>query len=282
MELIDSLTEAPSRARVLALHCAGANGSEWRQLASNLGPQFELYAPNLIGNGGADRWSGKHAFTLSDEAAAAVSIMDAVNEPVHLVGHSYGGAVALRAAIERPAKVASLTLYEPAAFHILRTTPDGRAALVDIDAVASEVGRNVLSGAHYLAARRFFEWANGEGSWETIDREAQNNMVRYIAKVCLEYHAQVNERTPLVAYRRLNRPVLLLQGEYSIEAMRLIVQQLARAVGPGSVQTVYGAGHMGPITHASVVSRMMADHIIAAESRLSQCADESEADHRAA
>jgi len=47
---------------------------------------------------------GKHAFTLSDEAASVLSEIDAADEPVHLVGHSYGGAVALRAAIERPSK----------------------------------------------------------------------------------------------------------------------------------------------------------------------------------
>jgi pimeloyl-ACP methyl ester carboxylesterase len=141
MELLNHPTEVPVKSTVIALHCAGANGSEWRQLDTDLGPQFKLVAPNLIGNTGAERWSGKHAFTLSDEAASVVSEIDAADEPVHLVGHSYGGAVALRAAIERPARLASLMLYEPAAFHILKTSPEGRTALIDIDAVAAEVGR---------------------------------------------------------------------------------------------------------------------------------------------
>src|SRR6266536_1481912 len=36
--------------------------------------------------------------------------------PVHLIGHSYGGGVALRVAVERSNRIASLTLYEPTAF----------------------------------------------------------------------------------------------------------------------------------------------------------------------
>jgi pimeloyl-ACP methyl ester carboxylesterase len=268
MELLNYIEEAEARSTVIALHCAGATGSEWRQLHGDLGPRFLLTAPNLIGNEGADRWAGNHAFTLSDEAAAVTSIMDAVNEPVHLVGHSYGGAVALRAAIERPTQVASLTLYEPAAFHILKTSVDGRIALVEIDAVANKVNRDVLNGAYQGAAKRFFEWANGDSSWEAMDAEARNNIVRYIPKVCIEYHAQVTERTPLMAYSRLNCPVLLLQGEFSLEPLCMIAQRLAHAMKLASLQTVYGAGHMGPFTHAAEVSAMMTNHILSAEERL--------------
>lgn len=261
---------AKTKPTVIALHCAGANGSEWQQLNNDLGEGFSLIAPNLIGCGGAERWNGKHALTLSAEAACALTIMDSLKEPVHLVGHSYGGAVALRAAIERPAQVASLTLYEPAALHVLKVMgPDGKVALVGLDAVANEVSGYVVRGAYQAAAKRFVEWANGEGSWVAMDSETQDRLVRYIPKVCLEYYAEVSEKTPLVVYSRLNCPVLLLQGERSLEPMRMIAQKLASTMRLASLQTVYGAGHMGPFTHALVVGPMMADHIAAAQARLS-------------
>jgi pimeloyl-ACP methyl ester carboxylesterase len=264
-------TAKEERPAVIALHCSGASGSQWRQLDSDLGYRFALVAPDLIGSGETSRWSGDRAFTLSDEAAVVVKIIDAQKGPVHLVGHSYGSCVALRCAIERPTQVASMTLYEPAAFHVLKTMgPDGRIALADILKVAGDVGRCVLNGASHAAAKRFVEYWNGEGSWVGIRRETQDGLVRYIPKACLEFSAAISERTPLVAYGRLNCPVLLLQGEYSPEPTRMIARQLAKAMKLASLQTVYGVGHMGPMSHAATLSAMMANHIISAESRLSR------------
>ena len=41
--------------------------------------------------------------------------------PMHLVGHSHGAAVALEIAIQRPDLVRSLTLIEPAVYHLLHS-----------------------------------------------------------------------------------------------------------------------------------------------------------------
>jgi pimeloyl-ACP methyl ester carboxylesterase len=261
--------EADARPTVIAVHCSGATRSEWRQLELALGHRFSLIAPDLIGSGGTAHWTGEHAFNLSDEAAHVVRIIDAANGPVHLVGHSYGGCVALRAAVERPTKVASMTLYEPVAMLVLKTIgPDGMAALKEITAIAGDISLFVQSGDHHTAAKRFFECWNGEGSWSAMRPEAQDDLVRYIPKVCLEFSAVLNERTPLAAYRRLNFPVLLLQGERAPDLTQLISRQLARAMRFASPQTVYGAGHMGPFSHATVVSAMIAEWIVCAQPRL--------------
>jgi pimeloyl-ACP methyl ester carboxylesterase len=257
------------RPTVIALHCSGATGLQWRQLRSDLGPRFSLVTPDLIGNGNTDGWTGEHAFTLSDEAASVVRVIDSINCPVHLVGHSYGACVALRCAIERPSRIASLTLYEPAAFYVLKTMgPDGKSALRDVIGNARDVGRSILSGAYHAAAQRFVEYWSGEGSWKAMRPEGRNVLIRYIPKACLEFFAGVNERTPLAAYRYIKCPVLLLQGEHTHLPMRMIARQLSKVMRSASLQTVYGASHMGPFTHAASVSAMMANHIAAAEDRL--------------
>ena len=261
--------EADARLTVIALHCSGATRSEWRQLERDLGHRFTMIAPDLIGSGRTAHWTGTHAFNLSDEAAQVVRMIDAAEGPVHLVGHSYGGCVALRAAVERPAKIASMALYEPAAFHVLETMgPDGRPALDEITAVAGYINRFVLNGDYHTAAKHFVEYWNGEGSWTAMRREARDELVRYIPKVCLEFSAEFSERLPLVAYRRLNFPVLLMQGEHAPKSTQLIARQLAKAVRYASLQTVYGAGHMGPFSHAEIISTMIAEWIVRAEPRL--------------
>jgi pimeloyl-ACP methyl ester carboxylesterase len=87
-----SFTSATS---VIALHCSGAGAAQWRKLGETLGSRHAFVAPEHYGCDSTGPWSGERAFTLADEAAKTIGIIDASRGKVHLVGHSYGGGVAV-------------------------------------------------------------------------------------------------------------------------------------------------------------------------------------------
>ncbi|WP_432431528.1 alpha/beta fold hydrolase [Chelatococcus daeguensis] len=95
---------------VVALHCSGGGGRQWRRLAERLAPDHRLIAPDLIGSDGGGAWEGQAIFSLADEAASIIALIDRLEGPVHLVGHSYGGGLALHIAARRPERLASLSL----------------------------------------------------------------------------------------------------------------------------------------------------------------------------
>jgi pimeloyl-ACP methyl ester carboxylesterase len=256
---------AGAKPTVIALHCSGSSGRQWNKLASALGNRCTLIAPDLIGCGATPPWNGSHSFCLADEASRIIDIIGALDGLVHLVGHSYGGGVALRVARERSGRIATLSLYEPTAFHILRSMgPDGRTALEQIRSVAGGVSRDVMAGDYQAAARRFVDYWNGEGTWAAMKPESRAEIVRYIPKAPLEFSALIEEPAPLAAFRRMAFPVLLMRGALAPEPTALIAQKLFSIMRDAVIEEIPNAGHMGPFSHAELVSDMIAAHVFRA------------------
>ncbi len=154
-------TMPAGRERVIALHCSGAGAAQWRRLAEALGGNCDLVAPEHYGCDSTGPWPGERAFTLADEAARTLALIDGTDHPVHLVGHSYGGGVALHAALARADRIASLTLYEPSAFHLLWQLDHAAAALTEIKAIAYAVATGVVTGDYRSAAATFVDYSGG-------------------------------------------------------------------------------------------------------------------------
>ncbi|MER8778581.1 alpha/beta fold hydrolase [Mesorhizobium sp. M0977] len=93
----------------------GGSGRQWRSLAERLDDSYRFIAPDLIGAPGGGTWPGAGAFHLADEAAGVLEMIDH-HDGVHLVGHSYGGGLALHTAAMRQDRLAGLSLYEPLPF----------------------------------------------------------------------------------------------------------------------------------------------------------------------
>jgi len=256
------------RARVIALHCSGAGAGQWRCLGETLGGGYEVLAPEHYGCESTGPWTGRHAFTLADEAVRAIELIDMSEERVHLAGHSYGGGVALHVALARPDRIASLALYEPSAFHLLRQMGGaGAAAWAEITGVAQRLGEAVAAGDYRAGIAGFVDYWNGPGAWNALPPERQDTLIRWAPKGPLDFHALFHEATPLYAYRTLEFPVLILRGERAPAPTRVIAESLPGLLPDSRLIIVGDAGHMGPLTHASEVSALIAGHIGAAGSR---------------
>jgi pimeloyl-ACP methyl ester carboxylesterase len=258
-------------AAVIALHCSGAGAGQWRQLGETLGPAFTLFAPEHYGCERTGPWSGTHAFTLADEAARTIDLIDASVNKVHLVGHSYGGGVALHAALARPARIASLALYEPSAFHLLKIIGDrGAAGFAEIAEITRVTAQRVIARDYAGAAAAFVDYWGGVGAWAALRPAVQASLIRWAPKAPLDFRALIEEQTPLAAYRDLRMPVLVMRGEHAPRPTRTIAEMLPSMLPQARLAIIDGAGHMGPLTHASLVGELIAAHIGAAEAAMRQ------------
>lgn len=265
VNLHEIATARAARGTIVALHCSGSSAGQWRKLAEQAAGGCDVQAPELYGCGAARAWIGEGAFTLPDEGHPIVTAMDGLRGPLHLVGHSYGGAVALHAAMRRPDRVASLALYEPTLFHLLADIAAGAEAYAEISSLAGAIGRAVLSGDYRGAAQRFVDYWSLPGSWHGLKPGVQDELARWIVKAPLDFRALLEDATPAVAYAQLTCPVLILKGEHAPDPTRLVAERLAGIFPDSRLVTIDGAGHMGPITHAEAVNREILDHVARAQ-----------------
>lgn len=247
---------------VLLLHCSSACGSEWRSLSDTLGGDFRQIAPDQWGCGKSHPWTGRGAFTLAEEAAPILDIIYRIGNPVHLVGHSYGGGIALCVARKRPDMIRSLTLVEPSCFHLLC---DGHAAdqalFGEIAGVASDVKEAVSSGDYWGGMAQFVDYWNGPGAWQAMPHATCMKLCQRLGKVVLDFRALFEEPATLASYAALTMPTLILCGERSPGPSRRIVEMLLSAMPRARLERIPGAGHMSPMTHPDFVNAVIQDHL---------------------
>jgi pimeloyl-ACP methyl ester carboxylesterase len=256
--------ESGSGATVLLLHSSASSGAQWRSLTETLRAGCRVLAPDLYGYGETDPWSGHRPLALADEAALAAAVLGPGCGPIHLVGHSYGGAVALRFALAWPGRLRSLTLIEPVAFHLLcdeAADAADRALFRQVRALAAVVSAAAARGDERGAMAQFVDYWNGNGTWSRTKPEAQAALARRAPKVALDFLATMSEPTPRAAYRQVAVPTLVLRGTRSPRPTRRIAELVAKALPVARLETIDGAGHMIPLTHPESVNAAVAAHL---------------------
>ncbi|GLE52722.1 alpha/beta fold hydrolase [Mycobacterium montefiorense] len=97
--------------QLLALHGLTGHGQRWQQVGDYV-PEISIAAPDLLGHG---RSSWAAPWTIDANVTALGALLDEVAQaPVLIVGHSFGGGLAMHLAAVRPDLVAALLLLDPA------------------------------------------------------------------------------------------------------------------------------------------------------------------------
>jgi pimeloyl-ACP methyl ester carboxylesterase len=251
---------------VILLHSGGLSSRQWGRFAEELAGGYRVVAPDFLGYGRSSRWPEDEEFHFILDALAIEALLDSIGEPVHLVGHSYGGFIALLVALHRPARVRSLAVFEPVAFGVLHSRHDA-AGLSSLEAAGIENSlMDSRTGGQEPWLRAFVDYWSGEGAWDRLAEAARASFRAAGWKLFGEVRSLLLDRTPHQAYAMLSVPTLLLCGETSPIAARRVVALLAEAIPGARERTVAGAGHMGPLTHAAQVNGWIADHLARAAS----------------
>jgi pimeloyl-ACP methyl ester carboxylesterase len=240
-----------------------STGAAWRPVIAALENRFRCVTTSLPGYGGTAERRTPGDPSLSHEAEALESVIRKAGGRVHLVGHSFGGLVALAVALRGQAKLASLTVIEAPAVMLLA----GGREIQHIRAFGEMT-------AGYFAASRdgnadaieaMIDFFGGAGTFASWPPRVRAYAVATTPVNILDWETAFDYSLPAEALAQVEVPTLVVRGGESHPAMQRVNEILSERMTQATLATIEDASHFMIATHAVEVARLVARHVHRAE-----------------
>lgn len=238
--------------RALFIHCSLAHSGAWLAVEAALLDKLSMVAFDRPSHGRSGVWmGGEDAAALHKQTTRIAAQL--LGKRADVIGHSWGGTVALRLAIERGEQVRSLALYEP----VLLAAAAGHPAFEAHRALMGEARAAFAAGDRARAAQMFHDEMNPDNPWAGLPEKVQGRMADEIHTVFEEVGVAIDDAAGLCApgmLEKIKQPVLLMEGTSTAPVVRAANEALCARIPQAQRVIVVGAGHMGPVTHPDNVA----------------------------
>jgi pimeloyl-ACP methyl ester carboxylesterase len=250
-------SDSGSGPAVILVHSSASGLRQWRQLVETLQDRYRVIAVNLFGYGKSSPWPGTRPLSAADQAALVAAAAALAPDPVALVGHSLGGAVALEAAATLADRVRLVVAFEPILFgHLKAHAPAG--VYDETAAVARRYGELARAGDWNAAGEWFVDYWAGTGTWAAMPDERRRNTMAMLPAVVHEWDMATLGLRPLEGWRAITSPVHLIHAADTRTPTRAIVALLAKTYPAWRVHEVASGGHMAPLARPDLVNPLIA------------------------
>ncbi len=236
---------------VVLLHGSFSDARQWRSLSDWLGGRHHVVAVDLPGYGNSRNVSADSLEEMVEHLRPFI----VRHSPVHVVGHSLGGAVALKAACHFPGHVRSLTLIEPPVIGALSPRSDMASRGLVAAVLRSKIA--LAEGDAWDGTRQVIDYWNGAGAWDRTSFRLRQALAEQIGRAHRDYAALTSDRASRDDLASVVCPVLSLRGTHSPAITARVRDEVIRALPFARHEEIEGAGHMLPLTDPHLVDPMI-------------------------
>jgi len=237
---------------VLLLHGLGSCAADWAPQRPVLDPRYRVVAVDLPGHGATPLPPGRLTIERMADAVAALAA-GLTLAPAHVVGLSLGACVAVRVALQAPARVRSLTLVNPFA----RVRPGGLGDLARMAQRLVLLGTAPMPWLAAHVARRLFPWpeqqalhAAAVASLGATSRRGYTAAMRALARF--------DARGQVAAIRC---PTLVVAGDRDRVVPLEAKLRLGAAIPGARVVVVPASGHATPYDQPATFNRLLLEFL---------------------
>jgi pimeloyl-ACP methyl ester carboxylesterase len=246
--------EAGSGPPVMLVHSSVSGARQWRRLIDDLKSHYQVRAVNLFGYGKTPPWPAGTRQTLTDQARLVEAALPAAADEICVVGHSFGGAVAMKVAARLSGRIAKLVLLEPIPFHLLAQA-GCKDAFAEAMNLCNIVKKHGAVGEWSRAAEKFADYWTGAGTWREMSPDRRLAFSEALKPNLFEWDAVMDDVTPVEEWAALlPRATLLVFDSSGVSPTREIAAVLRRSCPGWTFAEIRGAGHMAPITRPELIN----------------------------
>jgi pimeloyl-ACP methyl ester carboxylesterase len=240
-----------------------STGAAWRPMIAAWDNRFRCVTTSLPGYGGTAERRIPGNSSISLEAETLESVIRRAGSRVHLVGHSFGGLVALAVALRGHARLASLTVIEAPAVMML----DGSGEMQHIRAFGE------MTGSYFAAFRdgkaeaieALIDFFAGAGTFASWPPRVRAYAMATTPVNILDWETAFDYPLTAEVLAQVEVPTLVIRGGESHPAMQRVNEILSERMTRATLATIEGAAHFMIATHADEVARLVAQHAHYAE-----------------
>lgn len=245
---------------VVLIHSSVSGNRQWRALTEALRDRYRVLAVNLYGYGETTPWPAAEPQSLAAQAELVLDVCDEAGDEVALVGHSFGGSVALKTALLLGDRAWSLVLLEPNPFHLL--LQEGRsAAWLETEALRADVTGRIAADDWAGASERFADYWLGEGTWSAMPEGRRAAFAEALAQNPYEWQAVMNEDTTVAGYAAVAARTLVVSDPATRRPIQEIIAILAEGCPRWSFRSLPEGGHMAPLTRPELVNPIVREFL---------------------
>ena len=177
-----------------------------------------------------------------------------------MVGHSYGGATALRYILQNPGVVKRFVIIEPMLLNLLVDAGEDDV-LADLYKMSKGFLSSVETHGPEYAWKEFLDFRNGPGSWAGYSDRTRNNFLQRTQGHIANLKANMKNQTPDSELATITVPTLAIKGAGPTSFDGRRVASVAEALPDCELITVPDTAQMLPLTHPYLVAERVLKHL---------------------
>ena len=232
------------------VHGSWGDHHNWDAVVPALARSFDVVTYDRRGHSQSPRPSSQGS--LHEDAMDLAALLEGLGvTQAHLVGNSFGAAVCLRLATERPELFRSLVVHEPPLFGLLADDAAMQPLLAEVRRRVATVIARLEAGDTVEGARQFVETiAFGPGAWDTIPERMRQTFIANAPTWLDESRDPESSTLNLEALGSLRALSLVTHGDESPPFFPAVVAKIAAALPKAKQYTFKGAGHVPHLSHS--------------------------------